>query len=49
MESAIAEVLDDRHRCFVENHIIAYAAKVSRSSHQTVNMEEFKNEIYANL
>ncbi len=32
-----------------ENHIIAYAAEESRKNHQTVNMEEFRSDIYANL
>ena len=32
-----------------ENHIIAYAAEASRKSRQTINMEDFRSEIYANL
>ena len=32
-----------------ENHIIAYAAEESRKNHQTVNMKDFRSDIYANL
>lgn len=32
-----------------ENHIIAYAAEEARKNRKTVNMEEFRSDIYANL
>ncbi len=32
-----------------ENHIIAYAAEESRRTHKTIDMDEFRREIFANL